>query len=1116
MEVLPDGTDPEVVLSPSMAGGPRLSRTEKTSWRRGLPGPALRSPLIPFLLTAWIIVAHPKDAESQGPSTAAISGYVESVDGAPVDGTRVTILHAGTGFEVRSEVRHGRFLVRGLEPGGPYVISLERIGLQPAERRGLHLVLGEPLELRFVLVSTAIALEEVHVRQETDLPRANAHGGTGTAIPDALLSRLPSLNRNLYDFVVLAPQASTRIGLGAGISGGGVGFRFNSFLVNGVPERFPASNQPSEFAGGRTLPFDAVREYEILLAPFDTRYGGFSGVLVNAVTRSGGNRFKGSVFGLGRSDALARRAEHADADPHERLQYGFHLGGPLRRDRVHFFVAAEMQEHGAPAPGPFIGTRPEDGSVPEPVAPGDVQRLEEILEGWGLEAGSAGYLRNRNPLANGFGRIDVGLPERNSRAVLWLNGARVRSSDFSRPGQGSFPLSTHRMTRAVDVRTGALQFHTTLTRPGGGHHELLVSRRLAMAEARPAVRQPVVSVEVPGSGGGTTALVTGTPRQAQGSPARFSTTTLRDELVLPLGRGHVVALGFEAEWFRIESTGPLNAFGTWAFSSLDSLEAGLPQRFELTQYDPATWPALSGSHYTAYLGDRWRVGGRVSITSGLRAEVLTTSGRAPHNAEVDSVFGRRTDVGPGRRVHLSPRLGFTWDLGGTGESRIRGGTGVFTGRPPMAWLHAPLLNHGVGVGTLRCGTRPGDSGPPPPFNPDHRSPPSSCEDGSEEIHVPAPDVELVASGLGLPRTLRSVLAWDRQLPWGVVGTLEAVVTRNLSDFMFVNLNLEDPLGVDRDGRVMYGDILADGTARPMLRDTTFRSVIDLQNVSRNRSRQLSVRLERRFSRGIAGSGSYTHSRVRDVQTPLRISVPGTMNWASRAVSGRHDDTTPGISLNDITHRVVLAGTYGPLRGRRSVEVSLLYVGESGGPFTWVAWGQAGRGDLNADGASGNDPIYVPRDAWDPDEILFTGVSAEPGSDNSPTAQAGRVGRQRQLLHELIEGTRCLRRQRGMVMPRNSCREPWSHTTVASVRHRVPVGARALEIQVDVFNVLNLLRTDWGHRRVARPGLLEHVGQASDASGEQRPVFRLSETAPRWDTVSAQSAFQLQFGVRYRF
>jgi hypothetical protein len=159
---------------------------------------------------------------------------------------------------------------------------------------------------------------------------------------------------------------------------------------------------------------------------------------------------------------------------------------------------------------------------------------------------------------------------------------------------------------------------------------------------------------------------------------------------------------------------------------------------------------------------------------------------------------------------------------------------------------------------------------------------------------------------------------------------------------------------------------------------------------------------------------------------------------------------------------------------------------------------------------------VPRDAFDSDEIAFSGRSESPDADSSTEAQAERVRRQQAAFDRFIEDTPCLRRQRGRILERNSCREPWSHTTILSMRQAIPVGGHAFEAQLDVFNVLNLLNSEWGEYRVASPALLEHVGQGSGAADEAQSIFRFDTTRTEWTTLSTESLYQLQLALRYRF
>jgi carboxypeptidase family protein/TonB-dependent receptor-like protein len=1078
---------------------------------------ALTKPAIHVLrgvLCGVILFAASSPLHAQGVTTATIQGTIRMADGTDPEGARVSVRSTATGFMLETDVRRGRFLLQGLEAGGPYTITVRRIGALAQRRVGVFLRLGEPLQLSVTLEPAALQLDSVVVVADDPSPLSCCHGGTATTLPDSLVHHLPSLNRDVYDFVRLVPQISTRIGFEpGGMSGGGVGFRLNSFLTNGVSERSLSGSQPPEFAGGRSLPFDAVRDYQVLLAPFDVRYGDFTGAMVNTVTRAGTNEVQGSAFGFGRSDALARGGDLA-ADPYERWQYGLSVSGPVVHDRVQFLVAAEFQRLEQPMVGPYVG-QPAGARPAVPVSPADLSRLDIIMATYGLRAGSGGSIENRTRIGSVFARLDAALPRWNSRAVLWLNDSHARDRTFSREAAPvAFPLSSTENERRSGARTVALQLFSTLGRRGGGHNELAVSRRSLPFESVPETRQPIVQVAVPATGGGRTAVITGTPVQAQGGTVSMWDLILRDDLTLALGASHVASVGLEAEWFRIGPTGLPNAYGTWTFSSLDSLAAGQADRFVLSRDFGSAGVPISGGQFAAYAGDLWRVSDRLSLTLGVRADLLAVHGRAPYNPLVDSLFGRRTDAPIPRSVHFSPRFGFTWDPKGSGRDELRGGIGLFSGRPPLAWFHLPLRSYGVGIGTLRCGRPPGTLGPAPAFDPDPLDPPTTCAGGAGVDAPPAGDVELVDPHLKLARVLRAALAYERRLPGGFVGTVEGLVTRQLSDFTFVNLNLAGPQRTDRWGRVLYGGFDSLGVSRPALVADGLPSVIELRNVSRNHSVQLSASLAKQFEKGLAVMASYTWSRVRDVATPLRVNNPGVVNWELRALSGRHDDRTPRISLNDVPHRVVLAGTWRAPWRRWLTELSLLYVGESGSPFTYLAASDIeGLGDLNADDGL-NDPIYIPRSALDPAELAFTGFVE--GGDNSPPAQDARVQSQRAAFEQFVERRPCLRRQRGRIMARNSCREPWAHTTAASLRQTIPIGTQALEAQLDVFNLLNLVDGDWGLRRLVGSSPLSHEGMAPGPSGESEPVFRFVEEATEWIIDPAESAFQLQFGLRYRF
>jgi hypothetical protein len=207
-----------------------------------------------FLIALVCVVVAPTvgpNLRGQGVTTASIHGTVYWTDGTPIDRARVAIRNTATGFTITTDVRKGRFIAYGLEPGARYTVTVDGIGFTRQRHDDVLPKLGERVQLEFIVQPSPLELDTITAYARA---RANAHGGTATLLPDSLLPRLPTLNRDLYDFVRLVPQISTNIGFQTGISGGGVGFRYNNFLINGVSERTLFANATSALAGGKSLP----------------------------------------------------------------------------------------------------------------------------------------------------------------------------------------------------------------------------------------------------------------------------------------------------------------------------------------------------------------------------------------------------------------------------------------------------------------------------------------------------------------------------------------------------------------------------------------------------------------------------------------------------------------------------------------------------------------------------------------------------------------------------------------------------------------------------------------------------------------------------------------------
>jgi hypothetical protein len=1067
----------------------------------------------------WLcaIGATSERAAAQGPTTAAIGGRILDEHGNGLSGVEVVVTNQATGAAMHGLSRaEGRYLVSGLEVGGPYLVSARRIGSPMKTRSRLFLNLGEQLTVDVALEQQAVTLSGVETMASKDRLFSHAHKGVETLLSDSVIHQMPVINRDFYDLVRLAPQTSTWFAFTA--SGGNP--KLNSIQVDGIADQVISSNLAAgALYGGKVMPLDAVKEYQLLFSPFDVRHGGFTGADINVVSRSGTNDLHGSAFAFGTNERLGPNVPFIRSARYEKQQFGFSLGGPIVHDRLHFFVASEVQRRFIPALGPYV----DEGmpsATPLPVSASDVMRFQSLLSARGLNGGTAGTVTNDNPSSSVFLRLDAPVPRWNSRISVRGTYGHGDSSIFGRPTvlaptncptDACFPLSSLQHSRWVDKRSAAVQLISNL--PSGAYNELLVGFTGITSGFRPTVNQPLILVTVPGASGAAATLQSGTHEIATGQRNASWTAELTNNLSIVAG-AHRLTAGVSTQPFDLRAFQQRGAYGVWEFASLDSLQAGIASRYRVTR-DTGSVTAAHGINNAVYLSDEWDASRRLSLTLGLRADIPLLSARPPYVSAVDSIFHLRTDYVPSRQIPWSPRLGFNYDLTSANgpNTQFRGGAGMFAGTPPLFWLFGGFSSYGLAMRTLQCGPLSSDAGPAPAFQPDYSNPPLACGGGGGQTFGAATmgEIDVMDPALRFPQTFRASLAADRALPFGVVATIEGLYTRSLRAMRYSAINLAEPVASDHDGRLMYGTISSSGVASPRRISSSLGDVIAIGNQSRDYAYDVTVELQKTGAL-TDGTISLSYGRTRDAQSPRPVSALFVDNWRfARPVAGRQDDMTLGMSDYDQPIRVRASGTlHSPWRRART-DLSFYYVGGSGLPYTYVAGGAQGRGDLNADGAVGNDPIYIPRSSADTSEIRFTGSAAQ-------------VAAQQTEFDRFIDTASCLRQQRGRIMSRNSCRTPWMNLTNLSVRQALPTRqAQAFALELQVFNVLNLLDRRWG--RVQLPtgavptstnqvALLTQVGETTGSAAE--PIYRFDATMHRYNSENYDTYYQIQLAVRYTF
>ena len=1038
---------------------------------------------------------------AQGVTTGAASGTVIDQTGAPVEGAQVEITNASTGARVLSTTRaNGLYTASGLEVGGPYSITVRRIGYQPTRRDNITISLGETSRANFTLTAQATTLEAVSVTGTADNAVISpTKTGVSTSVSDSALRRLPSLNRNFTDFVTLTPQVSTTLYNG-GLSGGGVNNRFNQIQIDGTSETdlfgLGSTGQPGGQAGGKSIGIESVKEYQILLSPFDVRQGNFAGLLVNAVTKSGTNDLHGSAYFYGRNQSFTRSQPYINQFSQQ--QYGLSLGGPIVKDRVFFFINPEFQQQNSPAGGFYLGAA---GST---LTKATVDRFNSLLSGYGLPTGSAAQVQNQNPLTNVFTRLDFRLPW-NSTLVLRDNYGRATQDIFSRGSSGalpSFPLTSNGYQFRSKKNNVGAQFRTNFA--SGAYNEVLASYTAIRDIRSPNVAAPQVTVAVAGEA----SLIAGSERFSQANSLDQDITELTDNFTIPVA-SHSFTLGATGTLYKVRNLFAQARRGVWTFQSLDSLQNGLASQY-IVGVPQVGDGAVRFKAQTLgwYAEDIWRTNDNFTLTYGARFDMPRFNTRPPTNPEIQTDFGRNTNDIPSGHIQFSPRVGFNWDVTGDQRNQLRGGVGSFTGHPAYVWLSNAFQNSGLtGVNLLTCNggtpTRPGDV--IPAFNSTSiQNPPSAC--GTKTASAGS-EIDLLSPNMRFPQDLRASLGYDRDIGHGLIATFEALYTHAIFAPFYQNIALAGPQGVDRNGRVMYGPV----PFRPALKVAARNIVLDISNENKDYASNLTIGLQRRFQNNWSGSFFYTHSQVRDVQS--LTSSTGFSNYRfGRRWAGNESDQTVGRSDFDQPHRFVAQGTY---TFPTHTDLSVIYIGSSGTPYDYMY-----SSDLNGDGFSLNDPVYVPKNALDPNEIQFRDIT------NPDRTVKYSAATQAQAFEDFIKGTPCLNENRGRIIPRDACRAPWTNLVNVSLRQSLPTRrGQNVSVELQVFNFLNLLNRNWGHQTfifsditlLNYAGLVNPAGSLISGSATQtQPLYQFTPGQQQFSFDNISSNYQMQLSLRYSF
>lgn len=1118
--------------------------------------------LLALCAFAWPI----SQAAAQGVTTGAVTGVVTGPQG-PVSGVSVLAVHVPSGSQYGALTRaDGRYTIPNMRVGGPYRISVSHIGFSAAPRENVTVTLGTATKIDFTLTESAVAVEGVTAVGQRGSIISPDRTGAQTTITREAIASLPSVSGRIVDIARLTPQS------GGGLSFVGQDSRMNNITVDGsyFNNSFGLRSVPGETSGVAPISLSAIEQFQINIAPYDVRQGNFVGASVNTVTRSGTNDIRGSIYyGLRNNSLVGKQAGANTFNPgtFDFGNLGGWLGGPIIKNKLFFFGSYE--DESLTSPGTTFrantGSETVGGSVTR-VKAADLTALSTFLStNFKYETGPFQDYDFATPAKRLLAKLDYNLNDKNKLTVRYnmLNSSTDQLlSNSTSLGNGNRRTSTDALNFAnsnysilENIKSGVAELNTVVS---GKMANNLIFGYTHQDESRGYKSEFFPFVDILDSGLTYTSF--GFEPFTPNNELRYNTAQIQDNFTI-FGGKHDWTFGFSGEKYNSENVFFQGAQSIYVYNSLADFytDANAFLANADCKTNALSAPCLARQSTVTlktfqvgynniptnskpiqplevifggiFAQDEYRVSDNFKLTAGIRVEAPFFSQTAYDNPKADALTFRDEDGNPVKynTGHLpdpkplfSPRLGFNLDLKGDRATQIRGGTGVFTGKPAYVWISNQIGNTGVltGLSSL-TNTRAR------PFNPD---PGAYKPDPATLTGAPAASYALAVTDpdFKFPQVWRSNIGVDQKLPWGLIGTGEFIYNRDVNGIYYINANLPASQGLftgtpsgGGDRRMRWsgpGGVLLScnsPTAGPCQNrinnasGNVVTNAIVMKNQNVGRSWNAAVSVEKPFSNGLFVKAAYSYGEAKNTVDPGSIAA-GT--WQNNPQSNDPNNPGLGFSANSPGKRLFATASYrkqwlsfgattvGMFWERRDIgNTSYLYAA-----------------DANGDGGT-NDLIYIPKDKT---EMNFVAIPA--GSASNPTP-AFTVAQQQDAWEAFIQQDPYLSKHRGEYAKRGEVWLPTVQRADLSVSQELftnVAGKRnSLTLRADIVNVGNLLNSDWGvgQRLVSNQPL---TNPGVDAAGAMTYRMRLTGSGATaklmTNTFEATSGRSDVYEVQFRF
>ncbi len=1076
-------------------------------------------------------------------TSADISGIVMAGNETAI-GATITAKHIPSGSVYRGITNiDGRFIISGMRAGGPYEIEISYIGFQSQKYTDVQLQLGQNTVIDAVLSEGSEMLAEVEVVAKKNNTMRSDRSGAVTNLNTQAMSVIPTVGRNMTDLMKMTPQSSSASGLAIG----GGNYRQSSVTIDGASfnNAFGLGYSPLP-GGGTPISLDALDQMTISITPYDVRQSGFTGGGINAVTKSGTNEFKGSAYTYLTSTSLKGARVGDDSlpvDDGHTNTYGLTFGGPILKDKLFFFVNAEIEDNVTAGPSARAG----NGAPPWTTTNhrpqlSELEGLSDYLQKtYGMTLGPWQAYNIKTPAFRFLARVDWNINDNHKFNIRFTRSKRKESkpssssrtigsnlsntifggnqniyggqTNYSMAPLGSRYYAEYKFTSfAAELNSTFGKFHNTLR---GTYSFQDQPRSTEYNDAAPVIE----FVMSDGQGHYPSWAITG-DMYTLGNLAQTKNTVITDELNVTLGKHNLFA-GIQYEHnFAANGYAPA-ASGYWVYEVTQeqarnrewAAVMGAKPRLFATTYGNNDAHSMFVSEMTTnqwsfYVQDNISWSERFRTSVGVRLELPSyPSLKNNFNEEYYNIdFGGshfRTDNVPKASVSFSPRIGFNWDITGDRKYILRGGTGLFVGRLPFIWLISAVNNSGMGQ-TSYVAT-PANGKTQPTFT-------MSQEDMLRQINatstttVPAAPT-ILSDDLRMPKTWKTSLAFDAKLPWDIDFTLEGIYNRDLNPVIVSNRDLY------WDGTSTID--LGHGDVRHQLSyyDDSHSAYV-LENAgSKAYYFSLSAQLRKSFDFGLDLSASYTYSTAKSYSEGIGEQVSAAYNNYRHSVNAVNDQET-GYATYVAPNRLLLSASYRLKEGKYATNTfSLIYDGYQYGylgDYSFNRYSYVFNSNVVGDPTAPASLLYIPASR----EELDTWDFADNGQVNGDAYTADM---QRDDFWAYIQQDDYLKDRLGQYTERGGAKMPWHHQLdfkyVRDMSIKLGKNRHTLQLGLDIMNLPNFLCKDWGvFKQVTSNTLLTY----KKGKYTYNLVNGERHTSTYKNFVGGASTYQIMFTIRYLF